>query len=142
MANESHTNNKQHASDEQLRYANVLSIGVRAAFVLMVITFVIYLFNIIPPEVPTSELVHQLQKPADEYRAVAGIPQGWGWVELLPASDYLNYLGIILLSGLTLVALLTLLPAYIKSKNFTYVAIIGVEIIVILTAASGILNVE
>ena len=142
MATEKSTKNNQHASDEQLRYANVLSHGIRIGFVLMIITFVIYIFNIIPPEVPMSELVHQLQKPADEYIADAGLPRRWGWVDLLPASDYLNYLGIILLSGLTLFALLTLLPSYIKAKNFTYVVIIGLELFVILMAPSGILNVE
>ena len=142
MTTESDTSNKNHASDEQLRYANVLSHGVRAGFLVMIVTFVIYIFNIIPPEVPMSELVHQLQKPAEEYSADAGLPRRWGWIKLLPAGDYLNYLGIILLSGLTLLALITLLPSYIKAKNFTYVVIIGIELAVLLTAASGILNVE
>lgn len=142
MTTETKLNKQQHASEAQLGYANVLCHGVRIAFVLMVATFCIYIFDLIPPKVPIAELINHLQKPAEEYSADLGLPLGWGWVKLLPASDYLNYVGITLLSGLTVVALIRLLPSYIKSKNVAYVAIISLELVVLLTAASGVLNVH
>ena len=135
------TGKKAHASILQLRYARILSYGVRAAFAVMVVTFALYVFDIVPPHVSMSQLVTYLHEPAEAYTEGADVPQNWGWVLLLPASDFLNFIGIILLTALTIIAILILLPSFIKRKDWAYAVIVTVELLVLLTAASGLLNV-
>lgn len=130
----------QYASPAQLHYAKIVSAGVKIGFICLVTTFTLYMLKIPAPEIPTSEMIEHLSKPAEEYSQAADIPQKWGWVKLLPASDFLNYIGIIILTGLTIVALLTLLPSYFRERNLLYAGIVILELVILITAASGILN--
>lgn len=142
MATENnHINEKyKHSSPAQLHYAKIVSAGVKIGFLCLVITFTLYMLKVPAPEIPTAEMIEYLSQSSDEYTEAAEIPHKWGWVKLLPASDFLNYLGIIILTGLTIIALLTLLPSFIRSREFIYAGIVVLELLILLTAASGILN--
>jgi hypothetical protein len=75
-----------------------------------------------------------------EYLTESGISAGWSWINNLSYGDMLNYLPIAFLSLLTILCYLALLPKLIRKKDFAYLAICLIEIIVLGVAASGILG--
>ena len=53
---------------------------------------------------------------------------------------YLNFIGIAMLAGLTILCYLVILPILIKKKDTPYVIIAIIEIAVLVLAASGLLK--
>lgn len=71
-----------------------------------------------------------------------GVPDGWDWIYMLKNGDFLNFIGIVLLAGMTILCfLVALLPAYLKQKDWPYFALVIFECAVLVLAASGILKV-
>ncbi len=124
---------------EQIIYANLLFYGCWLAILLMVITYALYLSGLLAPHVPVEQLEQLWRQSVHNYVQTADIPRGWGWVTLITRGDFLNFIGIVLLAGMTVIAFLTLIPAYLKKKDFIYFAIVVVEVLVLMLAASGIL---
>ena len=67
-------------------------------------------------------------------RAGAGLP-------LVGNGDYLNFIPIAILSGLTILCFLVILPILVKKKDTPYVVIAIAEVLVLALAASGLLKV-
>ena len=76
--------------------------------------------------------------PVHEYLTENNVPTGWGWATLLSKGDFVNFLGIALLGGLTIVCYIPVTLAYIKKKDFAFALISAAEVIVLCLAASGI----
>jgi len=131
-----------HASARQLRYAALLQWGTRIAFLVMIATYILYVTGIVEPHIPRDELIAQLNLPKDSYLANTGAPtEHWAWVPLMEKGDFLNYAGILILTLLTIVGILTLIPSYLKDRNWIYATIVSLELIVLLLAASGVVNI-
>lgn len=129
------------ASPEQIRYANLLFYGAWNGIFIMLVTYLIYIFGILKPYVPIHDVQKYWHMPVHEYIEQAHIPLGWGWVRLLNHGDVLNFVGIVLLGVMTIVCVTTLIPAYIKKKDWSFLVIVICEILVLCLAASGILKV-
>ena len=71
------------ASPAQLRYADTLFYGSLIGFVIMLITYILYVTGILTPQIPLDELPHLWTGSAADYRAAGHIPQGWGWLSLI-----------------------------------------------------------
>ena len=84
-----------------------------------------------------SELTAHWSMAADQYSAHVGVGTGWGWIKLVDHGDYMNFLGIAFLAGLTLVCYLRLLPISLRSKNYSFSAILLIEIAVLLVAPAA-----
>ncbi len=125
---------------EQINYANLLIKGNKIGLGLMVVTFFIYVFGILEPHVPMEQLTVLWQGNAHHYLTDGNVPTGWGWVGLLGNGDFINFLGIAILAGLTIVAYIPLVPAYLKQGDKAYAAICVAEILVLLVAASGLVG--
>jgi hypothetical protein len=136
------TQNKQalKPSREQIIYANLLIIGVWAGIFILVTTYVIYLTGILPSHVALSLIPKVWGKGVREFLEITHSPHGWGWVPLLVKGDFLNYLGFVLLALMTIICYLVLVRGYIRQKNWIFLAIAILEIIVLSVAASGILG--
>ena len=128
-------------SPEQITYANILFLGAWFGIFLMVLTYFIYAAGILTPHVPMETVIQNWDKGVTEYLHTTHSPHGWNWVNLLNRGDFLNFIGIVLLASLTVICYLTLLPAYVRSKDWTYFTICLLEVIVLCVAASGILGV-
>jgi len=74
------------------------------------------------------------------YLALGKVPQGWGWTVLIGKGDFLNFLGIVLLAGMTIICYIPLIPVYLKRKEHIFAALAVAEIVVLLVAASGIVG--
>ena len=126
-------------SPAQLRYASTLFYLGIASFVTMLVTYFLYVFGVTTPLVPLDEMPKLWVHKSAEYLARAHIPQGWGWIKLLGKGDMAHFIGIALLASVTLICYVQLAWSFIKSKEGIMLAIAILEIIVLVTAASGIL---
>ncbi len=127
-------------SEEQLAYAQLLDGGMKLGLVALLVSFTIYLSGALPPRVPVAELPRYWSLPVKEYLAATGTHAGWGWLGLLGHGDFLNFVGIAFLSGVSLACYLAILPIFLRKKDLVYAGIALVEVLVLALAASGILN--
>ena len=129
----------KYAPPEQLAYADLLDAGNTIARYLLAGTFILYVFGIAPAKIPLSELPAYWSMAADQYSALVGVGTGWGWLALIRYGDYMNFLGIAFLSGLTIACYLRVLPLSLQRRDFTLATILMLEGIVLSLAASGLL---
>lgn len=128
------------ASPEQITYANLLFYGCWGGLGLMAVTYLLYVFGVITPHVPLEKIPLLWSQPVGTYLELGQVPTGWGWTVLLGKGDFLNFLGIVLLAGMTIVCYIPLIPAFLKRKEFVFAGLALAEILVLLVAASGIVG--
>ncbi|HIE12772.1 MAG TPA: DUF1634 domain-containing protein [Desulfotomaculum sp.] len=130
------------APPEQVVYGNLLLVASIGGIALMVVTFLLYISGLVAPHFPLEELPKYWGRgiSAHEYVEATKAPVGWGWLRLVGKGDYMNFLGIALLAGVTVFGYLVLLPAYIKRKEGIYSVLVAVEILVLVLAAAGIIS--
>ncbi|MDQ7835028.1 MAG: DUF1634 domain-containing protein [Humidesulfovibrio sp.] len=128
------------ATPEQVTYANMLFYGCWGGLALMAVTYLLYVFGIITPHVPLEKVPLLWSQPVGTYLELGNVPTGWGWSVLIAKGDFLNFLGIVLLAGMTIVCYIPLIPAFLKRKELVFAALALAEIIVLLFAASGIVG--
>jgi hypothetical protein len=130
----------QKASEEQVLYANILNKGMLIGLLGLIITFIIYAFGILTPKIPLGEVQHYWVMPVKDYLHESGIHAGWSWLGNLGYGDMLNFIPIALLSGLTIICYLAIVPGLLRKKDTPYVILAILEIVVLCVAASGILG--
>ncbi len=135
------TNERNKASEEQIAYAKILNIGMWFGLFLLILTFIVYLSGILPSFVPIDDLPKYWGMRVHDYNAKLQAPTGWGWAALVGRGDYLNFVGIAILSGLTILCYLVILPILKRKKDTAYVIIAIAEVLVLSLAASGLLKV-
>jgi hypothetical protein len=135
------SNIKTQASEEQMAYAGVLNIGMWLGLAVMVVTFFVYVSGVLPSYVPIDDLPKYWTMRVHDFNVALNAPTGWGWAPLVGKGDYLNFVGIAMLSGLTILCYAVILPILFRKKDTAYVVIAIVEILVLSLAASGLLKV-
>ena len=135
------SNIKTQASEEQMAYAGVLNIGMWLGLAIMIVTFIIYLSGLLPSYVAIDDLPKYWTMRVHDFNVALNAPTGWHWVSLVGKGDYLNFVGIAMLSGLTILCYAVILPILFKKKDTAYVIIAIAEILVLSLAASGLLKV-
>src|SRR3990170_4248809 len=133
-------NERAKASEEQLSYAKVLNIGMWFGLFLLIVTFIVYISGVLPSYVSIDDLPKYWGMRVHDYNTALHAPTGWGWAAHVGQGDYLNFVGIAILSGLTILCYLVILPILIRKKDRAYVVIAVVEILVLSLAASGLLK--
>ena len=139
----------QEEQSEQLVYAKVLEIGMYIGLVILFITFALYVSGTLAPAVPLDEIsnywsqgVHgYLETVNDEYLHLEHPPTGWAWVGMLNKGDFLNFVGIAILAGVSILCYLAIVPTLLRKKDHAYLAMAILEVLVLTLAASGILTV-
>jgi len=137
------------ADEEQLLYAKILQVGMYIGLALLLVTFALYSSGVIEPAVPVEQLpeywtmnVHDyLEATNNDHLHHEHVITGWSWLSVVGKGDYLNFLGIALLSGVTVVCYLGIVPTLIRKKDKAYVVIALLEVVILTLAASGILSV-
>ena len=125
---------------EQLRYAHWLDWGSRVGLLVLVLVFLAYGLGLTEPHVPHSRLPEVWNLPVSEFLVATGLPTGWGWLAHAHRGDIANLIGIALLTGSSLLALLVMLPLYARRGDGVYVGLGLAQIAVLLLAASGVLT--
>jgi hypothetical protein len=135
------SNIKTQASEEQMAYAGVLNIGMWLGLAILIITFFVYISGVMPAFVPIDDLPKYWTMRVHDFNTALNAPTGWHWTSFVGKGDYLNFVGIAILSGLTILCYLVILPILLRKKDTAYVVIAIVEVLVLALAASGLLKV-
>ena len=64
---------------------------------------------------------------------------GWAWLAVLGKGDFVNFLGIAVLSGVTIICYIGIIPTLLRKKQTAYVIMAIAEVVILVLAASGIL---
>jgi hypothetical protein len=132
------TSQAPQAPPEQITYANLLFYGSWGAIAILLITFFVYVSGVFESYIPINEISQYWSMPVSQYVQEANIPIGWGWATLIGKGDFLNFIGIVLLAGMTIVCFIVILPYYIKQKDIPFMVLIILEVLVLCLGASGI----
>ncbi|HEU4383490.1 MAG TPA: hypothetical protein VFR85_08310 [Anaeromyxobacteraceae bacterium] len=127
--------------EEQLIYARWLDGGMRAGLLMLLLSAPIYLLGLLRPHVPVDDLPRYWSLPVKKYLAATGIEPGWSWVFMLHRGDFLNFVGIAFLSGVTIACYLAISPIFFRRKDRIYAWLAVAEVLVLGLAASGVLSV-
>ncbi len=128
-------------SVEQQRYATWLSWGARSGLVILILSFLAYVFGWLPARIPLEQMPNVWNLSTHEYLHQTGAPTGWHWFTMVGQGDFAGLLGIAWLSGCSLLCLLVVMPIYAQRKDWIFVALCVIALLVQLLAASGILTV-
>lgn len=120
-------------------FARWLDIGTKSSLVLLVAGFAVYASGLLPPHVPLEELPKLWALPLEQFVAATGAPRGWEWLALAGRGDYFNFIGIALLATTIIAGYLRVLPL-LAARERAFALIAALEIAVLLTSASGLLN--
>ncbi|HYP68038.1 MAG TPA: hypothetical protein VEP67_07260 [Thiobacillaceae bacterium] len=134
------TDPHKYASPEQLRYARVLGAGVQVGFVLLVVSFLLYMAGVLKPLVPLDQVPKYWGLSAAEYVKATGTPTGWAWLKLIAKGDMLNLVGIVVLAGISAVSTLAVLPIFTRRREKAHIVISILLIVVLVVSASNILS--
>lgn len=129
------------ATEEQLVYAVLLDWGMKIGLASLVVTFAIYVFSVLPPHLPLNEVSNYWHLNAHDYLAKANVEPGWAWVHMINKGDYINFVGVAFLAGITILCYLPIIPIFLRKGDKVYAAIAVVEVLVLTLAASGVLHV-
>jgi len=131
---------KLKASEEQVAYAKILDKGMKAGLLMLIITFIIYMIGLLPSYIPVDDLSKYWGMSVHEYLEHTKIHPGWAWLNMLNKSDFLNFVGIAFLAGVTMICYIAIIPILFKKKDTVYGIIAIIEVLVLALAASGILS--
>ncbi len=124
-------------TQEQQRYARAIEWGSRLGFVVLVLSFGLYTFGWLPARIPAQDLAAFWSLPLADYLQRTETATGWAWALELPHSDAASLLGIVLLAGCSVPALLTVLPLAWKQGDRLMAALCVAQIAVMTLAATG-----
>lgn len=135
-------------AEEQRVYAKILEIGMYLGLLLLLVTFAVYALGIMEPAVPVEDLPKYWRMSAHDYLEAINHEYlhrehpitGWAWVTALGKSDYLNYVGIVTLSGVTIACFLGIIPVLLRKRDVTYAVMSFLEALILALAASGVLR--
>jgi len=134
------------ATPEQMAYARLLDKGMKIGLLMLIVTFSLYLLAAASPiglleiHVPVKDLPHYWSMPVHEYLKSANIQPGWTWLTMLDHVDFLNFIGIAFLAGITVLCYIRIVPIIYRQKDYVYMVIAVCEILVLTLAASGVLH--
>lgn len=128
------------ATEEQIIYANLLDKGMKLGLLILILTFLVYLTGIVKPYIPVNELPNYWGMSVHDYLEETHIQAGWAWLGMVGKSDFLNFIGIVFLSGVTIICYARIIPILFRKKDMVFAVIAILEVLVLVLAASGLLK--
>ena len=123
------------------------SAGMQLGLGILIVTFFLYVLGIVKPAIPLDALDnywsldshHYLEAVEENHLHLGHLALGWSWVKLLGKGDYLNFAGIAILSIITIICFLAIIPTLLKKGDKVYAIVALLEVIILSLAASGLL---
>lgn len=140
---------KPTATAEQLLYANLLEKGMYFGLLLLFVTFALYVFGIMKPAVPLNEIASYWNQDVHSYLVAINtnflhleqLPTGWAWLKLINKGDFINFIPIAILSGVTIACFIAIVPGLFQRGDKAYAIMAIAEVVILSLAASGLLAV-
>ena len=129
------------AGPEQILYASILEKGMLIGLFILFITFFIYVFGIMKPYIPLDEISKFWSMNVHDYLERAKIKGGWSWLLMLGYGDFINFIGIAILAGVTIICYIGIIPHLARQRDWAFVVFLVMEVLVLSLAASGLLKV-
>ncbi len=129
------------ASPEQVLYARILEIGMYLGLLVLFVTFGLYAFGIVDPYIPLDKISNYWSMNVNDYLKHAEIKAGWAWLGMLKYGDFINFIGVAILAGVTIICYAAIVPTLLKNNDKVYAILAVLEVIILSAAASGILAV-
>jgi hypothetical protein len=139
MANQAEPNLE--AGPEQIRYAAILEKGMYFGLLILFITFAIYTIGIMKPHIPLNEVSKYWGLNVHDYLEATHTKAGWSWVGMLQYGDFINFIGVAILAGISIICYLAIIPILLRNKDTVFAVIAILEVVVLVFAASGIVAV-
>lgn len=127
-------------SPVQILYARILEKGMFLGLALLLITFAIYAFGIMKPYIALSDVSRYWSYSVTDYLHMAHVKPGWAWTGMLGYGDFINFIGIAILAGTTVICYLSIIPMLWRSKDKIYAILALLEAVILTIAASGLLG--
>lgn len=128
------------AGPEQVLYAGILEKGMLVGLLILLVTFAIYVLGILTPYVKRTDVSKYWSMSVDTYLHEAKIEAGWAWIGMLGYGDFLNFIGIAMLAGVTILCYVAIVPVLWKNDDKVYACLALLEAVILAVAASGILG--
>jgi len=135
------TNDLLKATPEQILYAKILEKGMYFGLLILFITYGLYVFGIMDPYIPMDKISNYWSMNVHDYLEHAQIKAGWAWLGMLKYGDFINFIGVAILAGVTIICYAAIVPTLLKNKDTVYAILAVIEVIILSAAASGILAV-
>jgi hypothetical protein len=129
------------ATPEQMQYAKILEWGMYLGLLILFITYALYVFGIMDPYIPLNKISNYWSMNVHDYLEHAGIKAGWAWLGMLKYGDFINFVGVAILAGVTIICYAAIVPTLLKNKDIVYAILAVLEVVILGAAASGILAV-
>lgn len=130
----------QAPDEDQASYARWLARGTALGLAIVAVSFVVYVFRLVPPHVAYAELPRLWSLPLAEFLRETGSPTGWDWARMLDRSDTLAILGIAVLAGASVPALIAVIPVYARRRLPALLWICVLQVVVLVLAASNLIS--
>lgn len=128
------------AGPEQLVYAGILEKGMYFSLLILILIYVVYVLGIVSPYIPLHEIPKYWTMNVHDYLHDTHIRDGWAWLGMLRYSDFLNFIPVAMLAGVTIICFLAVVPVLWKENDKLYAALALLEAVILSVAASGILG--
>ena len=129
------------ASPEQVLYARILEIGMYLGLLVLFVTFGLYGFGIVDAYIRLDKISNYWSMNVNDYLKHAEIKAGWAWLGMLKYGDFINFIGVAMLAGVTIICYAAIVPTLLKNNDKVYAILAVLEVIILSAAASGILAV-
>ncbi len=129
------------ATPEQLLYAKILERGMYLGLLVLFVTFGLYAFGIVDPYIPLDKISDYWSMNVNDYLEHAEIKAGWAWLGMVKYGDFINFIGVAILAGVTIFCYAAIVPTLLKNNDKVYAILAVLEVIILSAAASGILAV-
>lgn len=137
------------ATQEQILYAKILEKGMFIGLVLMFFTFGVYVFGIMASVVPREQVPSLWSLPVHDYLVAINdnfihkehLMTGWSWLDMLGKGDFLNFLPVAILSGVTILCYMAIAPGLFSRGDKAMGVMAILEAVILALAASGLLAV-
>ncbi|MCF6290381.1 MAG: hypothetical protein L3J03_05230 [Desulfobacterales bacterium] len=137
------------ATEEQLLYASLLEKGMFLGLILLFVTFGLYVSGIMTPVIPLERISGYWNQSAHDYLVAINndylqwdhLPLGWSWLKLIGRGDFINFVPVAILSGVTIFCYAAIVPGLFRRGDKAYAFIAIAEVVILSLAASGLLAV-
>lgn len=126
------------AQAAQSRYATVLDIGTRVAFLALLAAFALYVSGLVPAAVALADLPGLWRLSAREFHEATQSSLGWAWVGRLTEGESLNLAAVSLLILVVLPCHLAVWPLYRRAGDRAYTLVVAANVVILVIAACGI----
>jgi hypothetical protein len=102
-----------------------------------------------PAVIPLNEIAGLWNQPVHDYLEAINhnylhwdhLPTGWSWLKLIGKGDFINFIPVAILSGVTIICYVAIVPGLFKRGDKAYAIMAIAEALILALAASGLLAV-